>query len=212
MSEHLAFDRNARYGAALIGVAFAAYLCISTDFNAFIQASNYAGALGTDVPLVDFVEFVLIYLLFVGSFVLIPASGARRLAAVTTTSVALFLWAVIGIERGVGNIDQPEALWTVLTNQGFVTLLVALTGWLLVRARHPLAFVVVLLAFIPPVISRILIDRAFTSGAYTLIIEGTVIALGLGGVWLAVWIDRLVRGRGTARSRSTPAADAAPGR
>jgi hypothetical protein len=55
MASELRFDRNARYGAALVGVLFAGYLNIATDFTAFIQAANYAGALGTDVPAVDFV-------------------------------------------------------------------------------------------------------------------------------------------------------------
>jgi hypothetical protein len=195
MTAELRFDRNARYGAALVGVLFAGYLNIATDFSTFIQAENYAGALGTDVPAVDLAEFVLILAIYLAAFVLMPASGARRLGAVTLACVALLLWATVGIERGVGNIVDPVALWTFIADQGLVTLLVSLGGWVLVRGRHPIAFIVLLLALVPPVVSRILVDSSATSGVYTLVIEATVIVLGIGGAWLAAFIDRRVRSR-----------------
>jgi hypothetical protein len=200
------FDRNARYGAALVGVLFAGYLNIATDFSTFIQAANYAGALGTDVPAVDFAEFVLILAIYVAAFVLMPASGARRLGAVTLACVALLLWATVGIERGVGNIVDPVAFWTFIADQGLVTMVVSLGGWLLVRGRHPIAFIVLLLALVPPVVSRILVDSSATSGVYTLVIEATVIVLGIGGAWLAVVIDRRVRSRSRERSAVRPGA------
>ena len=158
MAPALRFDRNARYGAAMVGVLFAAFLNIATDFSAFLQAANYAGALGTDVPAVDFVEYLIILGLYVASFTMMPTTGARRLGAVTLACVVLLLWATVGIERGIGNIDQPVAFWTFVVNQGLITLVVALGGWLLVRGRHPLAFVVLLLAIIPPIVSRILVE------------------------------------------------------
>ncbi|GAA3204220.1 hypothetical protein [Microbacterium terregens] len=199
MIPELRFDRNARYGAALVGVLFAGFLNIATDFSAFIQAANYAGALGTDVPAVDFAEFVLILGIYITAFVLMPASGARRLGAVTLACVVLLLWATIGIERGIGNIDHPVAFWTFVVNQGLITLVVALGGWLLVRGRHPVAFIVLLLAVIPPIVSRILVDASATSGAYTLVSDAMVIVFGIGGAWLAALIDRMVRRRGEPR-------------
>ncbi|SFR94611.1 hypothetical protein SAMN04487846_0988 [Microbacterium sp. cf046] len=195
MIPEVRFDRNARYGAAMVGVMFAAFLNIATDFSAFIQAANYAGALGTDVPAVDFVQFVVLLGLYIASFILMPASGARRLGAVTLASVVLLLWATVGIERGIGNITEPIAFWTFVVNQGMITLVVALGGWLIVRGRHPLCFVVLLLALIPPIVSRILVDVSATSGAYTLVTEAMVVVFGLGGAWLAALIDHLVRGR-----------------
>lgn len=208
MSPRLRFDRNARYGAAMVGVMFAAYLNIATDYSAFIQATNYAGALGTDVPLVDFIDFVLILGLYIASFTIMPATGARKLGAVTLTCVVLLLWATIGIERGIGNITEPVAFWTFVVNQGWITLIVALGGWLLVRGRHPLAFMVLLIAIVPPIVSRALVNASVTSGAYTLVTEAMVVIFGIGGAWLAAWIDRLVRARknATAPDASAPTA------
>ena len=202
MAPELRFDRNARYGAALVGVMFAAFLNIATDFSAFLQAANYAGALGTDVPAVDFVEFLLILGLYVTSFAIMPTTGARRLGAVTLACVVLLLWATVGIERGIGNIDHPVAFWTFVVNQGLITLIVALGGWLLVRGRHPLAFLVLLVAIVPPIVSRILVNVAATSGAYTLVTEAMVVVFGIGGAWLAAAIDHWARGRSAASARA----------
>jgi len=202
MAEPVRFDRNARYGAALVGTLFATYLCVSTDFSAYVQAANYAGTLGTDQPLVDFFEFVLMLGVFVASFITAPTTSARRLGAVTLAAVVLLLWAAVGIERGVGNIVEPVEFWTFVTGQGFVALVVGLGGWLIVRERHPLAFIVLLFAIIPPIVSKMIVDSAWTSGSYTLVLEGVVIVLGIGGAWLAVAIDRWARAR-----TSAPVAD-----
>jgi hypothetical protein len=133
-----------------------------------------------------------------------PAGGARRLGAVTLACVVLLLWATVGIERGIGNIVDPVAFWTFVVNQGLITLVVSLGGWLLVRGRHPLAFVVLLLALVPPIISRFLVDAAVTSGVYTLVTEAVVIVLGIGGAWLAVLIDRWMRRGSSAASTASP--------
>lgn len=195
MSDPLHFGPQARYGAALVGTLFAGYLCIVTSFDAFIEANDYAGAIGTDVPLVDVVEFILILGILVVSFSIMPVSGARRLAAVTLACVVLLLWATVGIERGVGNITEPVALWTFLVNQGMITLIVSLGGWLIVRGRRPLAFVVLLLVLVPPLVTRAMVNASVTSGAYTLVTIAMVVIFGVGGAWLAALIDRVLERR-----------------
>ena len=71
------------------------------------------------------------------------------------------------------------------------------------RGRHPLAFVVLLIAVVPPIVSRILVDVAATSGAYTLVTEAMVVVFGIGGAWLAAAIDHWVRGRAKAQGEET---------
>lgn len=210
MVMELRFDRNARYGAAMVGVIFAGYVNVATDFSAFIQAANYAGVLGTDVPAVDLAEFVLCLSLYVVSFSVFPTSFARRLSAVTLACVVLFLWAAIGIERGIGTIVEPSELWLFLGDQGMVTLVVGLGGWLIVRGRGAAGYIVLLGVLIPPVVSRILIDSSVTSGSFTLAKIGVVIVVGLGGAWLAAEIDRLVDRRRALRG-TRPAASGVPG-
>lgn len=190
MSRVIEFDENARYGAALVGVLFASYLSVASDYSAFVQAANYAGVLGTGVPAVDIFEFLLSLGLFVVSFSIFPTSGARRLTAVTLACVVLLIWATVGIERGVGNIVEPVDLWLFVLDQGMVTLLVALAGWLIVRGRGAASYVVLLVIVVPPIVSRALIDSSVTSGSFTLAKIAAVVVLGIGGAWLAVLVDR----------------------
>lgn len=191
MEDRFRFDRNARYGAALVGFLFAAYLNIATDFSAYIQASNYDGSLGTDVPLVNFVQFATIMGLYVVSIVILPVDTARRVSAVTLVCTVLFMWATLGIERGTGNIVQPVAFWQFVLNQGFVTLTVALGAWFIVRGRR-WGWIAYAVLIIPPLAGRALDLAEVPSGAYTLVIEGTVIIGGIGAAWLAWAIDRAV--------------------
>lgn len=190
MPSQRGFDAGARYGAALGGVLFAGYLSASTDYSALVQAANYAGVLGTDIPAVDIFEFLITLGLFVAAFSIVPVSSVRRLVAVTLTCVVLFVWATLGIERGVGNLVEPADFWVFVLDQGMVTLLVALGGWLIVRERGVAAYSVLLLIVVPPIISRALIDSSVTSGAFALAKVGAVIVIGVGGAWLAALIDR----------------------
>ncbi|GAA1941313.1 hypothetical protein GCM10009775_36400 [Microbacterium aoyamense] len=192
MAPTIPFDRGARYGAAVVGMLFATYLAIATDFSAILQSETYAGTIRNDVPFVNIFQFVLILAAMTASLAILPTSGMRRVGGVTLVWVVLCLWATFGLERGVGNITEPVAFWAFVLNQGFVVLLAAIGGWVIARGRHPLSWLVVVVAVVPPIVAPILIQANFTTGGYALVIQGLVIALGLGAVWAAVWIDRAV--------------------
>ncbi len=123
----------------------------------------------------------------------------------TAVWVILCLWATFGLERGVGNISEPVALWAFVLNQGFVTLLAAVGGWVIARGRHPVSWIVVVVAVVPAIVSPLLVQANFTTGGYALVLQGLVIVLGLGAVWAAAWIDRTV---GPHEDASTDAATA----
>jgi hypothetical protein len=193
MPEALRFTSNARYGLALVGVMFATYLNISADFATYIQGTAYAGSVGGDLSALAVVQFLMIVVLYVGSFAIFPASGERRLAAVTLASVVLALWATLSIERGVGSIRDPVDFWSFVLNQGFISLLVSVGGWLILHKRHPLSIVVLAVVVIPPFVSKSLTESAVTSGAYTLVLESVVFVAAVAAAWLGVLIDRLLR-------------------
>jgi hypothetical protein len=186
-------ESDVRYGLGVGLTVMATYLTIATDFSGYLQQTSFAGS--ASVSLLGMLQFLLILLLFVAAMAVMPVSADRRLAAITYVSVLLLLWATFGIERSVGNIRDPVALWFFLLDQGFVTMLVALGGWLIVRGRHPLSAVVLVLAIVPPIVARTLVDASVTSGAYTLVIEGIVVLGSVAGAMLAWLIDATARGR-----------------
>jgi len=192
MAPTIPFDAGARYGAGVVGMLFATYLAIATDFSAILQSETYAGTIRNDVPAVNIFQFVLILAAMTASLAVLPTPGMRRVGGVTAVWVILCLWATFGLERGVGNISHPVEFWSFVLNQGFVTLLAAVGGWVIARGRHPLSWIVVVVAVVPPIVSPILVQSNFTTGGYALVLQGLVIVLGLGAVWAAVWIDRAV--------------------
>lgn len=195
MGPRLRFDRGARYGAAIVGMLATTYIASATDFSAIVQSESYAGTIRNDTPLVNIVQFLLIVGGMVASLALLPTPGMRRVGGITLVCVALFLWATFGLERGVGNIHEPDALWAFVLDQGFVTLLAAVGGWVIARGRHPLSWIVVIVAIIPPIVGPMLVEANFTSGGYALVIQGIVVFGGLGAVWAAAGIDRLLERR-----------------
>jgi len=195
MAPRLRFDRGARYGAAIVGMLATTYLASATDFSAIVQSESYAGTIRNDTPLVNIVQFLLIVGGMVASLALLPTSGMRRVGGITLVCVTLFLWATFGLERGVGNIHEPDALWAFVLDQGFVTLLAAVGGWVIARGRHPLSWIVVIVAIIPAIVGPMLVEANFTSGGYALVIQGIVVFGGLGAVWAAAGIDRLLERR-----------------
>lgn len=202
MAPALRFDRSARYGAAIVAMLFATYLQTALDFSAIVQSESYAGTIRNDAPLVNIVQFVLVLGAMVAALVLLPTPGMRRLAGVTLVCVVLLLWATFGLERGDGTITRPVQLWDFVLNQGFVALLAGVGGWVIARGRHPLSWVVVVVAVIPPLVAPVLIEANFSTGGYALVMQAIVVAGGLGAVWTAAAIDR---SRGARRSASAEA-------
>ncbi|MBN9191996.1 hypothetical protein [Microbacterium sp.] len=201
-------DPFSRYGLALAGVVFATYANISTDFTGYLDQTHFAG--NSSVSVLGVLQFLLILALYVVSFAIMPTSSGRRLGAVTLTSVVLLLWTTFGIERSVGNIGPPVQLWFFLLNQGFVTLVAALGGWLIARGRHPLALVVLVLAVIPPLVAQRLIEVSVATGIYALAMDGVVVVLAIAGGLLGWGIDTAVRrARGRAPVLVTDVGDVA---
>lgn len=190
MPRRIRLDDRARYGAAVATMVFSTYLAISTNFSAIVQAENYAGTIRTDVPLLDVVEFLLIVGGMVTALVLLPTRWQSRLGAVTLVCVTFFLWATFGIERAAGVVTHPVAFWSFVLDQGFVTLLAAVGGWLIARERHPLTWLLTLVCVAPSIASILIEDINITTGAYALLMLAIVTVGALAAVWIAVPADR----------------------
>ncbi|MDD7943987.1 hypothetical protein PUW79_05030 [Microbacterium sp. NE2HP2] len=203
MDDGLRFDRGARYGAAIVAAMFATYLAVASDFSAIVQAEMYAGTITNDMPYVDTLQFVLVVATLVVAFALLPTSAMRRVGGVTVACVALFLWATFGLLRGAGHLAHLDPLWEVVLNQGFIALLAGVGGWVIARGRHPLSWVVVVIALVPPIVGPRLVEANVTSGGYALAMQGIVVVGGLAAVWAAAGVDRWARRRFSGRDAAT---------
>ncbi|MBN9177991.1 MAG: hypothetical protein J0I43_11580 [Microbacterium sp.] len=208
MAPTLAFDRSARYGAAIVAMLVGGYLGVATDFSSIVQSEVYAGTIASDAPLLSIAQFLLVLGSMLAAVVLLPTSGWRRLGAFTLVCVVLFLWVTFGLQHAAGNVVHPVTFWRFVLDQGAVVLLAAVGGWVIARGRHPWSWTVVILAIIPALVTPILVEHSFPSSAIALISQGIVAVVGLGAVWLAVWIDgRLARRASTAKGPDAAASD-----
>jgi hypothetical protein len=187
------FDRSARYGVSIGTMVFATYLTAATDFSAIIQASNFAGSIGSDVPQVNLVEGFTIMALYIASACFMPVNAARRVSAATFAYTMLLVWAELGIQRGTGNLGANNALLEFVLNQGMLALVIAIVSWLILRRRHPISYVVVLVALVPGFESAALTAASASTAATALVVQLSVAVLGTGAVWLAAAIDSGVR-------------------
>ncbi|WP_299090809.1 hypothetical protein [uncultured Microbacterium sp.] len=110
-------------------------------------------------------------------------------------SVVLLLWVTFGLQHAAGNIVHPVTFWRFALDQGLIVVVASVGGWLLARGRHPLT---------------LLADNSFPSGAIALISQATVALVGLGAVWLAVWIDRFLGERAHEEGSDAEASDPLP--
>lgn len=200
MAPVLAFDRSARYGAAIVAMLVGGYLGVATDFSSIVQSEVYAGTIASDAPLQSLVQFLLVLGSMLTAVILLPTSGWRRLGAVTLVCVVLLMWVTFGLQHAAGNVVHPVTFWRFVLDQGGVVLVAAVGGWVIARGRHPWTWTVNVLAVIPALITPVLVEHSFPSSAIALISQATVAVVGLGAVWLAVWIDGSI-GRAASRRR-----------
>lgn len=210
MAPALAFDRSARYGAAIVAMLFGTYLGVATDFSAIVQSEVYAGTIRSDAPLVSLIQFLLVLGSMLAAVVLLPTSPWRRLGAFTLVSVVLLLWVTFGLQHAAGNVVHPVAFWRFILDQGLVIVLASVGGWVIARGRSPWAWFVVVLAIVPALISPVLLEDSFPSGAIAAISQAAVAVSGLSAVWLAVWIDRAVGRRAHEKGPDAEASDPVP--
>lgn len=191
MAQTAKFDPRVRYGVAVTAMVYSTYLACATDFSAVIRSENYEGAISSDIPLLNALQFLLVVAGMVFALAILPGDGYRRLGGVTLASVTLFLWATFNLLRGAGVVTEPVAFWDFVLDQGFATLLAAVGGWLIARGRRPVTWLLALVCVIPPLLAIAIEDINITTGIYALVAQATVGVCGLAAVWGAAWIDKL---------------------
>jgi len=189
MDEPVKFDRGVRYGASVTAMVYSTYLACSTDFSAVIRSENYVGAISSDIPLLNALQFLAVVAGMVLALAILPTNGYRRLGGITLVCVTLFMWATFNLLRGAGVVTEPVGFWSFVLDQGFATLLAAVGGWLIARGRRAITWLFALVCVVPSLLAIALDDVNITTGVYALIVQLTVAICGLAAVWAAAWVD-----------------------
>lgn len=194
------FDYSGRYAASLATVIFATYLQVNTNFGLFIQGVLYDTGYPQSTLVLLFTQTLLPVVAYVFAFLIAPTTPTRRFVAAGLAVVILLIWALLTAGRLGGSlppIGGPMVIQVFIAPAG-AGVFVALLGWLIVRERSPLSYLVLLLT---PLLGIVALATAFNgvdSGTTQLLIVPLAAVIGIGGAWAA-------RGLSTLTQRTAPA-------
>lgn len=196
--------RGVRYGSSLACVVLGVYLVMQWSPSALMYSAPAALVLQTVAQLGLAIAVLLIGL------ALAPTSVARAAIAVVLAVGLLVIVTALFYLRLTGSFLLPvPVLWSVLI-PGTAALGSGLLGWLIVRRRHPLTYVLVLGALLPGVVRHLLLMGGAESGVIWFSDLVTAFVVGVGGAWIAAGISHVLGGRRTSAPATSPPA-APPG-
>lgn len=180
--------RGVRYGISLAAVVLGVYLLLQWQPGPLLNMGMGGSSL---LVLQSLAMFAIGVLVLACGLAIAPASPARTVPMALLALVAVPLAAVILYLRVTGALPgRPVWLWNLMT-PGTAALAVAILGWLVVRSRPVLTYVLVVAALLPAIVRFGLL----LAGVESPVIWFTDLALsavvGVGAAWLAAGVARM---------------------
>ncbi|CAN5216695.1 hypothetical protein BH11ACT3_BH11ACT3_24030 [soil metagenome] len=189
------FDYSGRYAASLVTLLFAVYLQINTSFSQLVQAVAFNAGFGADITLLFVGQFVFTIACFVVAFLIAPATMARRALAAGLAVVILVVWALLFAGRLTGDIRLPgnNPIGFILTNQAGAGLFAALLGWLIVRERPALSYLVLIPIVLIGIVGYATVFAGVSSGITIMVTTVLTVIIGVAAAWGARGLATLVQ-------------------
>ena len=174
-----------RYGASLVALVLGGYLLLNTNPAQVASGVSGIAALPLDLTVLLAWQFSFAVLVIVFGLAIAPATAARRVAAILIVVVLIVLWAVLTGARVTGTLGPTPPLAGVITTASFITPLVIALGWLIVRERPGLSYLLLVLALIGGVIPFFAVLQATSIATLQVLQPLLTLVLGVGIAWLA---------------------------
>lgn len=184
--------RGVRYGLSLACVVLGVYLVMQWNPGPLLYA---AGPLVTAQAVLQLVIAVLV---LVAGIAVAPTSVVRAAVAAVLAAGLILLATVLFYLRLTGALVLPLPLLWSLINPVAAALGGALLGWLIVRRRHPLTYVLVLGALVPGFVRHALVLSGADSGLIWFSDLLVALVVGVVGAWIAAGISRVLGAHSTA--------------
>lgn len=178
------FTYDARYGASLVAVLLGSYLLLNANVSQVALALSGLGGLPANVTALLVAQLVFAVIVLVVGFLIHPSTPIRRLAAGAIVLIGLVLWIVLSGARITGAVSLPPLSIVVLAPSFAVTAL-ATAGWLIVRERPAVSYLLLIAILIGGVIPYAMVMAAVDSGTSLLAVTPIAAVLGIGVAWVA---------------------------
>jgi hypothetical protein len=179
------FTYEGHYGASLVALLLGGYLLLNTNLSQLALGLSGRAAF----PPEQVVVFLLQYLFAVGvvllALALAPASPGRRVGAVVVTLILILLWTILFSARITGTAGPLPTATGFIAAPSFIVPLAAVTGWLIVRERPGLSYLVLLLSIIGGAVPFALVLNSMPSVVTQLLLGPLTLVLGVGMAWIA---------------------------
>jgi hypothetical protein len=179
------FTYDGRYGAALVSVVLGGYLLLTANVSPLVLAVGGVGANPAEQVVLFLTQYLIAVAVLVFGLAIAPATSGRRVIAIVVVLVLLVVWTLIVAARVSGATGPLPFATGFVVAPVFIVPLVTATGWLIVRERPGVSYLLLLLTLIGGALSVFFLLNNLPSTFTELIKLPIAAALGAGIAWLA---------------------------
>lgn len=179
------FTYEGRYGAALVSVVLGGYLLLTANISQLVLALGGVGAYPAEQVILFLTQFLIAVAVLVFGLAIAPATSGRRVIAIVVVLVLLVVWTMFVAARVTGAAGPLPFAAGFVVAPLFIVPLVTATGWLIVRERPAISYLLLLLTLIGGALSFFFLLNNLPSTFSELIKLPLAAALGAGIAWLA---------------------------
>ncbi|HEV7741285.1 MAG TPA: hypothetical protein VGO65_02605 [Pseudolysinimonas sp.] len=182
-SPRLSYD--GRYGASLVSLVLGGYLLLNSNITQLAIALGGSTAFAPDQVAYFSIQFIFAIAVIVFGFAIAPAALGRRVMAVVLALVLIILWTLLYTARITGTGGPLPFASGFVSAPAFIVTLVLATGWLIVRERPWVTYLLLLLTLLAGAIPFSLVLNG--ASAVPTQLAGFLVAavVGAGIAWLA---------------------------
>jgi len=179
------FTYDGRYGAALVSVVLGGYLLLTANVSQLVLAVTGMGAIPTEQVVLLVTQYLIAVAVLVFGLAIVPATSGRRVIAIVLVLVLLVVWTMLVGARVTGASGPLPFATGFVTASSFIVPLVAAAGWLIVRERPAVSYLLLLLTLIGGALPFFFVLNGISSTASYLMALPLAAVLGAGIAWLA---------------------------
>ncbi len=179
------FTYDGRYGAALVAVVLGGYLLLTANVSQLGLALGGVGAYPADQVVLFLTQYLIAVAVLVFGLAIAPATSGRRVIAVVVVLVLLVVWTMIVAARVTGAAGPLPFASAFVVPASFIVPLVTATGWLIVRERPAISYLLLPLTAIGGALPVFFTLNAMPSTFSYQVALPLAAVLGAGIAWLA---------------------------
>lgn len=179
------FTYDGRYGAALVSVVLGGYLLLSANVSQLVLTATGIGAYPAEQVILFLIQYLIAVAVIVFGLAVVPATSGRRIIAIVLVLVLLVVWTMLVAARVTGATGPLPFASGFVTAASFIVPLVAATGWLIVRERPAVSYLLLLLTLLGGALPFFFALNGMSSTASHLVAMPLAAVLGAGIAWLA---------------------------